>query len=66
LLAAFDQYSTTTVSVALLIALPAIMSQRVGFHLQGRLDRATIYRAVLVVLAIGGINLLWRGIDGLI
>ena len=66
LLAAFDQYSTTTVSVALLIALPAILSQRVGFHLQGRLDRATIYRAVLVVLAIGGINLLWRGIDGLI
>ena len=66
LLAAFEQYTTPLVGLALVLAVPAVLVQRVGFHLQGRLDRQTVYRAVLVVLAIGGVNLTIRGILGLL
>jgi uncharacterized membrane protein YfcA len=65
LLIGFQQYTVPLVGLALLLALPAVLVQRVGFHLQGRLDRTTVYRAVLVVLAVGGINLTIRGLLGL-
>jgi uncharacterized membrane protein YfcA len=65
LLIGFQQYTVPLVGLALLLAVPAVLVQRVGFHLQGRLDRTTVYRAVLVVLAVGGINLTIRGLLGL-
>ena len=62
LLAGFEQYTAPLVGIALLLLVPSIIVQRVGFHLQGRLDRRTVYRTVLVVLAIGGVNLVVRGL----
>lgn len=66
MLGALGQYTVPLLTLAAVLAVPAILLQRIGFHLQGRLDKATIYRAVLVVLAIGGVNLLVRGILGLL
>jgi uncharacterized membrane protein YfcA len=65
MLVALGQYSIPLLGLAFVLAVPAILVQRIGFHLQGRLDRQTVYRAVLIVLAVGGINLLWRGLVGL-
>ncbi len=66
MLGALGQYTTPLLVLALVLAVPSILVQRIGFHLQGRLDKETLYRAVLVVLAIGGLNLLVRGTIGLL
>jgi uncharacterized membrane protein YfcA len=66
LLVVLDQFTTVLIVIAATLAVPSIVVQRLGFHLQGRLPRATIYRAVLIVLTIGGLNLVWRGLTALL
>lgn len=62
LLAAFDQYTVPLVTAALVLFVPAISAQRVGFWLQNRVPTRLIHRAVLVVLLAASANLLWRGV----
>lgn len=59
-LAVLGQYSALLVGVGLALALPSILAQRVGLWFKGRLPEATLYRAVLIVLFVAGLNLLWR------
>jgi uncharacterized membrane protein YfcA len=65
LLGLLDQYESALVLLAVVLAVPAIGLQRIGFYYQGRLPRATVFRVVLIVLLVGGLNLIWRGIMNL-
>lgn len=60
LLAALDQYTLTIVGTGLALAVPAVLGQRVGFWFRGRLRTRALYRGVLVVLLVAGVNLLVR------
>ncbi|MGZ9275480.1 MAG: sulfite exporter TauE/SafE family protein [Candidatus Limnocylindrales bacterium] len=60
LLAALDQYTWLLVAVGLGLAVPSVAAKRVGLWLKGRVPDAILYRAVLVVLFMAGLNLLWR------
>jgi len=66
LLVALQQYTAVLIVIAVTLAVPSMVVQRLGFRLQGRLPRVTIYRAVLIVLLVGGLNLLWRGLSELL
>jgi uncharacterized membrane protein YfcA len=59
-LAALGQYTIPLVFGALLLVLPSIAAQRVGLWFQARTATRTLYRLVLVVLSIAGLNLVWR------
>jgi hypothetical protein len=61
LLAVLGQYTGELLLLGVALAVPSLVLQRVGFFYQRRLPRMTIYRAVLIVLFVGGVNLLWRG-----
>lgn len=60
LLAVLGQYTMELVAVGLGLALPSIFGQQVGLWFKGRLPERTLYRAVLIVLLVAGLNLLWR------
>lgn len=60
LLAALNQYTMTLVGIGLALAVPTVLGQRVGFWFHGRAPTRTLYRAVLIVLFVAGINLLVR------
>lgn len=60
LLAALGQYTMELVAVGLGLALPSILGQQVGLWFKGRVPERTLYRAVLVILLVAGLNLLWR------
>jgi uncharacterized membrane protein YfcA len=60
LLVALDQYTSLLVAVGFGLAVPSIVAQRVGLWLKGRVPDGILYRAVLVVLFVAGLNLLWR------
>lgn len=59
-LVALQQYTWLLLAVGLGLAVPSIAAQRVGLWLKGRVPDAILYRAVLVVLFVAGLNLLWR------
>ena len=59
-LAALDQYTIELIAVGLALAVPSILGQQVGLSFKGRLPERTLYRAVLLVLLVAGLNLLWR------
>ena len=66
LLVALGQYSQVLLVVGFGLAVPAILAQRVGLWYKGRLPERTLYRAILVVLAVAGLNLLWRAAGALL
>lgn len=63
---AFGQFTQAAGLVALVLIVPALVLQRAGFALQGRLPAAAMTRAVLVVLALAGLNLIWRGLSAIL
>jgi uncharacterized membrane protein YfcA len=65
-LAGLGQYTTSTLGLAVVLLVPALVGQRVGFWLRGRLPALTLERAVLILLLVAGLNLLFRGIEGLL
>ncbi|WP_296417909.1 sulfite exporter TauE/SafE family protein [Pseudooctadecabacter sp.] len=54
--------ATTTFSAVLL--LPALLGMWIGFRLQDRMNQDSFRRATLVMLVIGGLNLLRKGLFG--
>jgi uncharacterized membrane protein YfcA len=64
-LGALGQYTMELVAVGLGLALPSILAQQAGLWFKGRLPERTLYRAVLAVLFVAGLNLLWRAIGSL-
>lgn len=54
--------ATATFSTVLLI--PALIGMWIGFQIQDRMDQAAFRKATLVMLVIGGLNLLRKGIFG--
>jgi len=65
LLSVLGQYTQVLLLVGFGLAVPAILAQQVGLWYKGRLPDRTVYRAVLVVLAAAGVNLLWRAATAL-
>jgi uncharacterized membrane protein YfcA len=61
-----DQYAPVLITAALVLYVPSVLGQRLGFWLQGRISARKLHRAVLVVLLVASANLLWRGIGGLL
>jgi uncharacterized membrane protein YfcA len=62
----FDQYRASIVITAVALLAPALVGQQVGLRLRGRLDPLTFKRIILVVLFISSLNLLARGLEGLL
>jgi uncharacterized membrane protein YfcA len=65
-LTAFGMYTLPLLVLAALLIVPSIVGQRLGFWLQDRAPAAMLHRGVLIVLAVAGASLAWRGIDALI
>jgi uncharacterized membrane protein YfcA len=65
-LAVLGQYTLALVVAAAVLVLPSLGAQRIGFWLQGRVPVRTLYRLVLLVLLVGSLNLIWRGLTGLL
>jgi uncharacterized membrane protein YfcA len=65
-LAVLGQYTAALVVAAAVLVVPSLGAQRIGFWLQGRLPVRTLYRLVLLVLLVGSLNLIWRGLAGLL
>jgi uncharacterized membrane protein YfcA len=65
-LAGLGQYTAATFGLAVILLVPSLVGQRLGFWLRGRLPALTIERAVLVLLLVASLNLLYRGIAGLL
>jgi uncharacterized membrane protein YfcA len=61
-----DQYTTPLVVTSLALLVPALLGQQVGLRLRGRLDPQMFKRVLLVVLFVSSLNLVIRGIDGLL
>lgn len=59
-LAWFGQYSPTILGLGLLLLVPSVIGQRLGFWFQGRLPATTLQRAILVALLVASANLLFR------
>jgi len=53
-----------TIPFSLLLVLPAILGMWIGGRVQDRFDQVTFKRVTLLVLLIGGINLIRRGLVG--
>ena len=62
----FDQFTVPVVITAVVLLAPALLGQQVGLRLRGRLDPLTFKRIILVVLFISSINLVIRGVEGLL
>jgi uncharacterized membrane protein YfcA len=65
-LIALGEYDSPTLLLAAVLVIPALIGQRFGFRLQGRLDREAFRRLVLIVLLCAGVGLIIRGIWGLL
>jgi uncharacterized membrane protein YfcA len=65
-LAVLGQYTIALVVAAAVLVLPSLGAQRLGFWLQRRVPVRTLYRLVLLVLLVGSLNLIWRGLSGLL
>lgn len=65
-LAVLDQYTLPLATAALVLFLPSVASQRVGFWLQGRAPTRLLHRVVLAVLLVASANLLWRGVTAVL
>jgi uncharacterized membrane protein YfcA len=65
-LAALGQYTVPLVVGAVLLVAPSIAAQRLGLWVQARTATRTLYRLVLVVLFVAGINLIWRAVSAVI
>jgi uncharacterized membrane protein YfcA len=65
-LAGLGQYTSPILLLGLLLLVPSVLGQRVGFWLRGRLPATTVERAVLVLLLVASLNLLYRGVEGLL
>jgi len=66
ILGALQQYSLAFVTAALILFIPAVSMQRVGFFLHDRAPTRLLHRLVLVILLIASANLLWRGLVGVL
>ncbi len=53
-----------TAPMSALLILPGLVGMWAGFRLQDRLDQRLFTRAVLIVLAVSGANLVWKGLSG--
>jgi uncharacterized membrane protein YfcA len=62
----FDQFTAPVVITGVVLLAPALLGQQVGLRLRGRLDPLTFKRIILVVLFISSLNLIARGLDGLL
>lgn len=65
-LAGLGQYTPEIAGLALVLLVPSLAGQRIGFWLRGRLPAHAIERAVLVLLLAASLNLLFRGVEGLL
>jgi uncharacterized membrane protein YfcA len=65
-LTGLGQYTTGIVVLAAVLLVPSLVGQRIGFWLRGRLPARTLERAVLILLLVASVNLLYRGIEGLL
>ena len=65
-LAGLGQYTGTLPLLGLILLGPAVAGQRVGFWLRGRLPATAVERAVLGLLVLASLNLLYRGVEGLL
>ncbi len=64
-LTGLGQYTMGIVELAVILLIPSLAGQRIGFWLRGRLPAHTLERAVLILLLVASLNLLYRGIEGL-
>jgi uncharacterized membrane protein YfcA len=65
-LAGLGQYTSAIGLLGLILLVPSVVGQRVGFWLRGRLPAPTVERAVLGLLLLASLNLLYRGVEGLV
>lgn len=65
-LAGLGQYTTGVLALALILLIPSLAGQRLGFWLRGRLPAHIVERAVLILLLVASLNLLYRGVEGLL
>jgi uncharacterized membrane protein YfcA len=65
-LAAQGEYTPELLGIAAMLAVPAIVFQRVGLRLRGRFSREALYRAVIITLFVAGTNLFVRTVVGLL
>jgi uncharacterized membrane protein YfcA len=66
ILGLLGQYSVPVAAAALVLFVPSVAFQRVGFWLHDRAPTRLLHRLVLVVLLVASVNLLWRGLSALI
>jgi uncharacterized membrane protein YfcA len=64
-LAVLGQYTVALALAAVVLVLPSLGAQRIGFWLQRRVPVRRLYRLVLLVLLVGSLNLIWRGLVGI-
>jgi uncharacterized membrane protein YfcA len=65
MLGGLGQYTPPVVGLAVLILPLAIVGQRAGFWLRGRVRPELVERVLLVLLLVAAVNLLWRGLGDL-
>ena len=56
--------NSQTIPFSMLLVAPAVLGMWIGGQVQDRFDQATFKRITLLVLLIGGINLIRRGLVG--
>lgn len=66
LFVAFGQYTEPIVVAAVALLIPALVGQRLGIALRGRLDAKVFQRILLAVLFVSSLNLIVRGGDGML
>ena len=66
LLLANGFYTNDLVVIALALLVPTFLGQRVGYWLRGRLPADRLQQAILAVLLLASVDLLARGIQGLL
>jgi hypothetical protein len=66
ILGALQQYTVAFATAALVLFLPSVSMQRVGFILHDRAPTHLLHRLVLVVLLVASANLLWRGASAML
>ena len=64
LLAGLGAYTTATFALGVGLFLPAVVGQRVGFRLQGRMDARRFELAIFSVLVLAAGNLILKGAQG--
>jgi len=62
----FGQYTEPIVLAAVALLIPAMVGQRLGIALRGRLDAKVFQRFLLIVLFVSSLNLIIRGGSGML